>query len=85
MAGAPLRCLAGAKAGRSTDSMWTAMRLLTVLALLAGAWRSYKSMGTAVRAGGRRYWRGPDGLYRRWYGGRGHGPETLGLPAPDAD
>lgn len=65
--------------------MWTAVKLFALIAMLAGAWRSYKALGVPVRVGGRRYWLGPDGLYRRWYGGRGRSAEALGLPAPEAD
>jgi len=43
-----------------------ALRLLTFIALAAGAWQSWKAMPPPVRARGRRYWRGPKGFHSIW-------------------
>jgi len=55
------------------------LKILTLVFLSIGAWRSVRAMGRPVRFEGRRYYRQPDGSYRRWYGGRAKPPEEIGL------
>lgn len=43
---------------------------LTLAALSIGAWQSWKALDAPVIRGGKRWYRQPDGRYRRWYGGR---------------
>jgi hypothetical protein len=52
-------------------------KLLTTVALTAGAWQSWKALGTPIVRGGRKWYRQPDGRYRRWYGGRPVAEEDL--------
>lgn len=56
--------------------IWLKVAALIFMAL--GAWRSFKAMGTPVRFEGRRWYRQPDGSYRRWYGGRGRSAAEVG-------
>lgn len=57
----------------------TWLRIIALLAIALGAWRSFKALGEPVRFEGRRYYRHPDGRYRRWYGGRSRRPDEIGL------
>lgn len=56
------------------------LNIATLLFLTLGAWRSLKAMGSTVHFERRRYYRQSDGSYRRWFGGRSHQPEDIGLP-----
>ena len=57
------------------------VRFFVAVSLITGAWRSYQEMGAPIWFEGRRYWRCRDGLFRRWYGGRGRTADELGDPA----
>ncbi|WP_167737679.1 hypothetical protein [Sphingomonas parva] len=57
----------------------TWLRLIGLLGLALGAWRSLAALGTPIRSNGRRYYLQPDGRYRRWYGGRSYRPDEIGL------
>jgi hypothetical protein len=60
--------------------MFAIVRLFVAISLLIGAWRRYKDMGEPVLFEGRRYWQCADGMFRRWYGGRGKTAAMLGVP-----
>lgn len=57
--------------------MLTFLRLLAVFGTALGAWQSWKALGVPVVAGGKRWYRQPDGTFRRWYGGRARSREEL--------
>lgn len=56
------------------------LRGLALIGLTMGAVRSFRAMGKPIRRGGMRWYRQPDGRYRRWYGGRSRREEELGPP-----
>lgn len=64
--------------------MIAVVRLFVAISMILGAWRRYRAMGAPIRFAGRRYWLCTDGLYRRWYGGRGRPAEELAGPAHHA-
>lgn len=55
------------------------LKILVLISMSVGLWHSVRAMGRPVRFEGRRYFRHPDGRYRRWYGGRARNPEEIGL------
>lgn len=57
----------------------TVLRVLFIIAMVVGTWRSIKAMGRPVMYEGRRYYRQPDGSFRRWYGGSRKQPSEIGL------
>ena len=50
--------------------LMTLLRVLAIVGMAAGAWNSWKALGTPLVRGGKRWYLQPDGSYRRWYGGR---------------
>ena len=68
-------------------SVWNGRRMIwlkivMIVFMTIGLWRSVKAMGRPVLFEGRRYFRQPDGRYRRWYGGSAKKPEDIGLEGP---
>ena len=53
------------------------LKVLVIIAFAAGAWQSFKALGTPVLRGGKRWYLQPDGRFRRWYGGRSRAEEEL--------
>lgn len=58
------------------------LKIFMIVCMTIGVWQSVRAMGRPVRFEGRRYFRQPDGRYRRWYGGRAKLPEEIGLGGP---
>jgi hypothetical protein len=56
------------------------IKVLAVIAMLYGVWAAYRSLGSPVLYDGTRYFRQPDGSFRRWYGGRRFSADEVGLP-----
>ena len=61
----------------ASDFLDAGLRLLVVVGLACGAWRSWKALGHSVRLDGRRYYRQPDGTYRTFWGGRVRDPSLM--------
>jgi hypothetical protein len=59
------------------DAALDLLRVLAVIGAAAGAWRSYRALGTPLVRGGKRWYRQPDGRYRRWWGGPARSEEDL--------
>ncbi|HEX8535728.1 MAG TPA: hypothetical protein VF662_16330 [Allosphingosinicella sp.] len=53
------------------------LKLFAVIGMAAGAWQSFKALGTPIIRGGKRWYLQSDGRYRRWYGGRARSEDEL--------
>lgn len=58
------------------------LKIMMIVAMTIGLWRSVRAMGRPVFFEGRRYYRQADGRYRRWYGGAARKAEDIGLEVP---
>ncbi|HJO66015.1 hypothetical protein [Sphingomonas sanguinis] len=56
------------------------IKVLAVVAMVYGIWAAYRSLGAPVLHEGARYFRQPDGSFRRWYGGRRFSADEVGAP-----
>ena len=56
------------------------LKIIVLIGLVLGAWQSFKALGKPTLRGGKRWYRQPNGLYCRWYGGRSRTEEQLGPP-----
>jgi hypothetical protein len=54
------------------------IKVLALVAMVYGIWAAYKSLGAPVLHEGSRYFRQPDGSFRRWYGGRRFSASEVG-------
>jgi hypothetical protein len=53
------------------------IRLLVLIAMVAGAWRAWKAMPKPVKHEGRKYYPQPDGSFRTIWGRRVRDPALL--------
>ncbi|MDQ1156261.1 hypothetical protein QE385_000588 [Sphingomonas sp. SORGH_AS 950] len=55
------------------------IKVLAVVAMVYGVWAAYRSLGAPVLHNGIRYFRQPDGSFRRWYGGQRFSASDVGV------